>query len=165
MQLIIVKNHLLTQPAVALNLKKDASLALMLNKKNKLKQLILWLTVFAWMGAIFYFSSVPGKNIPLLFPFQDAVFHIAVYAILGFLFIRSAEFTFLNLTPLKLLLFSLFFGTLYGIIDEFHQSFVPNRYPAGFDVFTDSLGTLLGSLTQLFLWHFIFFRDDRDKIF
>lgn len=155
MQLIIGKNHILAQPAIALNLKKDASLVLMLNKKNKLIQAVLWLPVFAWMGVIFYFSSVPGKNIPLLFPFQDALFHVAIYAILGFLFTISAKFTFLNLTPLKLLLFSLFFGTLYGIIDEFHQSFVPNRYPAGFDVFTDSLGTLLGSLTQLFLRQFI----------
>lgn len=154
MQLIIGKNHRLIQPTVVLNLKRDASLARMLNKKNKLKLSILWLPVFAWMGVIFHFSSIPGKDIPLLFPFQDVVFHIAIYAILGLLFTRSAKFTFLNLTPLKLLLFSLFFGTLYGIIDEFHQSFVPNRYPCGFDVFTDSSGTLLGSLIQLFLQRF-----------
>jgi VanZ family protein len=33
--------------------------------------------------------------------------------------------------------------TLYGVSDEFHQSFVPNRSPDLFDVMADSTGAAL----------------------
>ncbi|MGH8657315.1 MAG: VanZ family protein [Gammaproteobacteria bacterium] len=35
---------------------------------------------------------------------------------------------------------------LYGISDEFHQSFVPGRQPSWYDVLADGLGGLLGVL-------------------
>ena len=50
-------------------------------------------------------------------------------------------------TPLKLrsvLLFSPLLATLYGVSDEFHQSFVPGRESSGWDVLADFVGSSLG---------------------
>ena len=40
----------------------------------------------------------------------------------------------------------------YGIIDEFHQSFVPGRYASVLDVLLNVLGALLGAAIY---WRFI----------
>ena len=40
---------------------------------------------------------------------------------------------------------------LWGILDEFHQSFVPGRDPDVFDVLTDLQGAILGTLVLGFM--------------
>jgi VanZ family protein len=98
------------------------------------------------MGFIFYFSSIPGSNIPGLFPYQDTVFHISIYALLAYFLARALKNTYPNLTLLKMILFTVLLGTLYGASDEFHQLFVPDRCVSAFDLFMDSIGSFMGSL-------------------
>lgn len=105
-----------------------------------------WLAVLLWMGVIFYFSSLRGKDIPALFPLQDVLFHVIAYAALAYLFIRALKNTYPGLTPAKLIFFAVIFGIIYGLGDEFHQSFVPGRDASAFDVFIDTLGSFMGSL-------------------
>jgi len=100
------------------------------------------------MGLIFFASSIPGSNIPPIFPFQDIVFHLFVYAVLGLCFARALKNTCLNIILSRVILWTLIFGIIYGISDELHQAFVPYRTVSGFDVFMDGLGALLGSLIQ-----------------
>lgn len=113
---------------------------------NKPRLINLWLPVLVCMGFIFYFSSLPGINIPGLFPYQDVVFHISLYALLGYFLARALKNTYSKLTLLKMVLFTVLFGTLYGASDEFHQLFVPHRYVSAFDLFMDSIGSFMGSL-------------------
>ena len=105
-----------------------------------------WLAVLLWMGVIFYFSCLPGKDIPSLFPFQDVLFHVIIYAALAYLFYRALKNTYTQLGLLKLIFFTVVFGFIYGLSDEFHQSFVPGRDASAFDVFIDTLGSFMGSL-------------------
>jgi len=109
-----------------------------------------WFLVIFWMGAIFYFSSIPGRNIPAIFPFQDVVLHIFVYAILGAFFAAALKNTFPGVTLLKSIIFVVIFGFLYGLSDEWHQGFVPGRTVSGLDVFSDVLGSLAGG--WLYQW-------------
>ncbi|MGE5197037.1 MAG: VanZ family protein [Deltaproteobacteria bacterium] len=106
----------------------------------------LWAPVVIWMGAIFVFSSLPSRNIPSLFPLQDVFFHGIIYAGLAWVFMRAAKNTFLGLSPLKLIFLTVIFCTVYGLCDEFHQSFVPGRDASLFDVAIDLLGAFMGSL-------------------
>ena len=108
------------------------------------EKIMPWFMVILWMGAIFYFSSIPGKNIPAIFPFQDVVLHIFVYAILGFFFAAALKNNFTGVTLLKSIIFVVIFGFLYGLSDEWHQGFVPGRTVSGIDVFFDVLGSLAG---------------------
>lgn len=110
------------------------------------KLLTYWLTVLIWMGVIFYFSSLPGEDIPALFPLQDIVFHAMVYAALAYLFIRALKNTCPKLSMRKLIFFTVVFGIIYGLTDEFHQSFVPGRNASFSDLFIDTVGTFMGSI-------------------
>lgn len=102
------------------------------------------------MGVIFYAGSIPGKDVPSLFPYQDIVFHFAIYLLLAFFFARALSRTNTGLSLAKIMIFTVVFAVFCGISDEFHQAFAPNRSVSGFDVFIDSLGALFGCL--LFPW-------------
>lgn len=113
---------------------------------NHFKFLNLWVPVFICMGFIFYASTIPGSNIPSLFPSQDIFFHMLAYIGLGFFFSRALKNTFSRLKRWHWVIFAACFGLLYGISDEFHQLFVPNRSVSGMDIFIDALGGLIGGL-------------------
>ena len=114
---------------------------------NRITSLIkLWLPLLAWMGFIFYLSSIPGRDIPSLFPYQDILFHTVIYAILAYFFARALKNTYPRLVSPKVIYITVIFGVIYGITDEFHQVFVPHRYASGLDLFIDGVGSFMGSL-------------------
>ena len=105
-----------------------------------------WLPVVLCASVIFYFSSLPGTSIPSLFLFQDILFHFLVYLILGLFFSRALGNTIFGIASTKILIFTFIFTFFYGISDEFHQYFVPNRNASVLDVFIDGLGGLSGGM-------------------
>lgn len=105
-----------------------------------------WLPVLVCMAFIFYVSSLPGKDIPPIFPFQDILFHASIYAILALFFYRALKNTFTKLVVFRIILFTVIFGFSYGITDEFHQLFVIDRCCSTFDLLIDTVGSLVGSL-------------------
>lgn len=109
-----------------------------------------WLTVVACMGFIFFVSSQPQKDIPPLFSFQDVIYHTLAYLILALYFSRALKNTNPNIPALNLIIFTIIFGIVYGISDEFHQSFVPGRSVSGFDLFIDGIGSTAGGI--IYLW-------------
>lgn len=129
----------------ALKLKKDV---MSVNPgHNRITWFIkLWLPPLAWMGFIFYLSSIPGRDIPLLFPYQDILFHTVIYAILAYFFTRALKNTYPGLVSPKVIYITVIFGVIYGFTDEFHQVFVPHRYASGLDLFIDGVGSFMGSL-------------------
>jgi len=112
----------------------------------KVRFIKYWLPVLAGMVFIFVSSSLPGKDIPSLFPFQDVLFHLAIYALLAYFFARALKNTYSGLTLSKIIYFTVVFGLAYGLTDELHQLFVPGRCASGLDLLTDGLGSFLGSL-------------------
>lgn len=83
------------------------------------------------------------------FPHQDKVHHFTVYFILAILVWRA--FRHFCKTPIILALAGVAFCSLYGLSDEFHQSFVEGRTADAIDWVADSLGGGLAvfSLYQL----------------
>ncbi|MDD5512300.1 MAG: VanZ family protein [Candidatus Omnitrophica bacterium] len=109
-------------------------------------RLNLWLPVVLWMSLIFYSSSLPGRDLPELFIHQDIVFHLLAYLLLGYLFSRAAKETYQFREFPGLIIFTVVFCLLYGIIDELHQLFVPGRECSAMDVLVDGTGGLLGGI-------------------
>ena len=106
-----------------------------------------WLVVVAWAALIFTLSAqstLPDltQGLPDL---QDIAGHLLVYAGLAFWLLQA-----LQRTPgvRRPWLWAFVLAVLYGLSDEFHQSFVPNRHPDLFDVATDMVGAALA----LWLW-------------
>jgi VanZ family protein len=110
-----------------------------------MKFLWLWFPVFLIMAFIFCASSVPGEDIPPLLPYQDIVFHFAVYGCLAYFLARALKNTYLTYTLKKVILLSVLFSVFYGVSDELHQLFVINRSASVFDVCIDGIGSFFGS--------------------
>jgi len=102
--------------------------------------------------AIFIQSSIGSINmIDLGFSFQDKFLHFLVFGILAFLMARSfkkSKFKFLNKYYHIL---AIVFTGLYGIIDEYHQYFVPGR----FSTVGDWLADLLGAIVFITIFYYL----------
>ena len=88
-------------------------------------------------------SSPYPQTIPDI-PFLDKVIHFFVYGLLGTLIfraIRDKESASRQTYPMIL---GVIFAALYGISDEIHQSFVPERVADMYDALADILGSICG---------------------
>ena len=103
------------------------------------------LPAILWAVLMFVLSSIPGVTLPdLKFVPSDKAVHVFAYFILCALSYRALlyqdRFPVLARRSLAIAVIS---SILYGISDEFHQSFVPNREASAFDLAADSIGALL----------------------
>ena len=104
-----------------------------------------------WASLIFFVSSIPGTKLPdIALKLNDKVIHASIFFLLGILVYRALE------PKVKVpgfdwrrLVIAISAVILYGISDEFHQSFVPGRKVDYSDVIADSLG---GVLSALLIW-------------
>jgi len=89
------------------------------------------------MFAIWFLSGRPGEDIPLPGGW-DKPMHFAEYAFLGYFLSIGLGVKW----PRWLLALLLAAG--YGIVDEYHQFFVPGRFPSGADILMDAVGAAAG---------------------
>ena len=98
-----------------------------------------WGPATIWAAALFLLSA---QEFPARPPFDinDKVAHFAVYAVLG----AALAFgrTRVSRPPAHALLLAV--GLLYGVSDEFHQSFVPTRTPSLGDLAANAVGLTVG---------------------
>ena len=104
---------------------------------NKLTKQFRILSIM-WMGVIFFFSSLTKTDLKQMPNVSDILAHGAVYSLLGVLL----YFSFSRYPSVKAVLLSF----LYGISDEFHQSFVPGRTPEIKDLIVDTTAALISVL-------------------
>ena len=112
------------------------------------------LLAIVWMAALFWLSHQPGIDAPMLFPGQDKVFHAGVYGILGIFLLGAMRPVYTGYTSGQIRT-SVVIASLYGISDEFHQSFVPGRSADILDWAADSTGALLAAILFAQLTRFI----------
>ncbi|HMS66189.1 MAG TPA: VanZ family protein [Ignavibacteria bacterium] len=94
---------------------------------------------------IFILSSIPGEEFPKVdFEFSDKIVHVIIYAILFALFFYSlknqSKYVKLQKHSLN---YALLFTSVYGMSDEIHQYFVPNRSCEFADWIADIAGALI----------------------
>jgi len=113
--------------------------------KKIFKILKYWLPATLWASVIFTFSSFPTGQASEIH-WQDFILkksaHIFIYAVLTILVFRGLRGYGVNF--LDSLKYSILMATIYGISDEFHQSFTPGRDPKVRDILFDILGSFLG---------------------
>ncbi len=97
------------------------------------------------MGLIFWFSSqpsLPSLKEGWLDLLMKKSAHAFVYFVLLFLWYSFFK-TITNFSRIKILMLSFILTAIYAIVDEWHQSFVPNRNPTYFDVLIDLTGAII----------------------
>lgn len=102
-----------------------------------------WGPVVMWMAVTFYLSHQSVVAIPLGAP--DYIAHGVGYAGLGALLVRALTAGRLSAMSRPVVLTATLIAGVYGMTDEFHQSFVPGRNPSVSDLAADTLGALVGA--------------------
>lgn len=96
------------------------------------------------MGTIFFFSHQPGDqlNLPSI-PFLDKIVHLLLYGLLAatILYVPSGDTR--RQKPKTVCAVALLISLLYGISDEYHQSFIPGRDASVGDLAADLLGIII----------------------
>lgn len=108
------------------------------------RALSLWGPVGVWMVSLFVASAQSDVGIAGRIP--DWVTHGTAYCILGLLVSRATSGGFRRPLVRGEALLIVVLCTLYGVSDEFHQSFVPGRDASSWDVVKDLAGSVLGVL-------------------
>lgn len=106
--------------------------------------LLRMVPVVVAMGTIFFLSHQPGDSLSLPeIPGMDKVAHMAAYGFLAATLLVAFSDEQKQTKPKRVLWFTVLFSVLYGISDEFHQSFIPGRSSSFFDVLADCAGATL----------------------
>ena len=101
------------------------------------------------MGTIFFLSHQSGDSLHLpAFPGADKIAHMIAYGTLALTVLWFYAGKALENSS-KVVCITVLFCFLYGISDEYHQSFIAFRSVSSLDVLADTAGALLVSLTWM----------------
>lgn len=121
-----------------------------LNPRNRAG---LWLLVVAWMAVIFALSSQSQLPTPagMSDDARSMIGHLCVYAILAVLLWMALP----RGWPASRRIAVAFAGAmLFGVTDEWHQSFVPHRESTFSDLVLDAIGASVALLAVQFATRF-----------
>jgi VanZ family protein len=111
------------------------------------RQLAAWLPVALWAALIFVLSSIPGTRLPKIdLPQSDKMVHALVYGMLGALLQRAQDMTVSRGRQRANLIATILLVSAYGVSDEIHQLWTPNRSADWRDVIADACGGTAGAL-------------------
>ena len=104
-----------------------------------------WLPVIGLCTLIFIQSAfVLSEQVPR-WPYFDKLLHLIAYGILAALVCRAFKtIESMHLRRLRLFLTGVLVTTLYGLSDEWHQSFVPGRSAVVDDLLADLVDAVVG---------------------
>ena len=96
------------------------------------------------MGIIFFLSNQPGDSLDLPdIPDLDKGLHCIVYGVLALSALFAVPEYKYQANPFWVSFLVVLFCLLYGISDEFHQSFIPGRFPSVLDLVADTIGAMV----------------------
>ena len=99
------------------------------------------LTLF-WAAVIFTVSSIPSLKTPDVgISSPDLLAHALEFGVFGYLLRQSFQAH--NRSCRHAVVFAILIGTVYAMLDEYHQSFVPGREAAWSDILADIAGVIL----------------------
>lgn len=96
------------------------------------------------MGTIFLLSHQPGGSYDLFSFFgADKVAHMIAYGVLAATVIAAFSPGYRQAEKEIVVGVALLVSLLYGISDEFHQSYIPGRFSSIADIVADVVGTVI----------------------
>lgn len=108
-----------------------------------------WLPVIGYAAVIYYLSSLPHPEEKLskllLEAVGDKLLHLAEYAVLSVLCYRAFRLAAGPGAARHALVLAIAAASFYGLTDEVHQAFVPNRESSLFDWLADTVGAAIGA--------------------
>ena len=112
-----------------------------------------WSLLACYCLLIFFQSSLSSPDLGPELPGQDKLLHLLAYAALGYLACRAFATLRCLRGPVGIFVAGYIFAVLFGISDEWHQSFVPERMADGWDLLADAAGAFLGAGGYCWRYH------------
>ena len=116
------------------------------------KRILRWLPVAIMMVLIFIASSTPGNELPTfgnIDLFVKKGGHLIGYALLAMACFMAVYNDTKSVTRSAVI--SLGLSIVYAALDEYHQSFRPDRHPSIIDVGIDAAGAIIGVCIAAFI--------------
>ena len=115
--------------------------------KSRTRTAMDWLQYLPFAAgcvAIYLVSDMPRPPVPdaLTFRFADKLLHAGAYGVLSLLALLGAAHRRGGIAQ-RARVEAVALAGLYGVVDELHQSFVPNRSATVSDVVADVIGAML----------------------
>lgn len=101
----------------------------------------------AVMAGIFYFSDQPGNVWALPVGWLDKPLHMAAYSGLAAAFLYGINPVAGRYPAGAVILLTVLFSVLYGLSDEYHQTFIPDRVFSLWDLAADGAGAALAAFS------------------
>ena len=98
----------------------------------------------SWLVFITIVSGVPDLKVPNVFPQADKLVHIVIFAILAFLLAGSIHKYIRHKKKISQIILVLLLTTMFGFLDEWHQSTVIGRVSSQWDLLADVIGGFVG---------------------
>lgn len=108
-----------------------------------MRSLSLWAPVVVYMAAIFHVSSLPDISISEGLAVSG---HSLAYLGLSIVVARALAGGLPRRIGLRVAVGALLITVAYAVTDEVHQAFVPGRSAEVYDVSTDAIGALAGTI-------------------
>jgi len=115
-------------------------------RKQEISKILFayWVPVLCYLGLIWYVSNQSDPTPGYTLPFSDTLLHGMEYLILGWLLFRALVHTPSDLLRQRAFLFAFIFCIVYATLDEYHQSFIPERICSLADGIADAVGSFIG---------------------
>jgi VanZ family protein len=116
-----------------------------------MRALIAWGPGAIWVVVLFFLSEIESTSAMSWIFVDDKIVHFLLYSVLGATLAWGWARMGRRVAPWAVVSV----GVVYGLLDEWHQSFVPGRSPSLGDAFADLAGTVAGfALVAGLLWRY-----------
>ena len=102
-----------------------------------------WLPPLIWAGVILLGTSLPQDVVPVQTSNIDKFLHFTIYTVFAFLLTRQISE---DTTRGRAVVGAVLIAAAFAAADEWHQRFIPGRFPELADWLADVCGAILGAV-------------------
>ena len=118
-----------------------------MNTKIRIPWIFKCILTAAYAGIIYWESSRDTSSVSLSFPYHaDKIAHFVVFGLLCLMTCWSLSRVRIGERAIYKIILAIVITSLYGMSDEFHQYFTPNRSAEIFDWLADTAGAVTAGL-------------------
>lgn len=107
-----------------------------------------WLPPLIWAGVILLGTSLPQDVVPVQTSNIDKVLHFTIYTVFAFLLTRQIA---VDTSGGRAMVGAVLIAAAFAAVDEWHQGFIPGRFPEFADWLADVAGAIIGALIYVLL--------------
>ena len=108
-----------------------------------------WLPPLIWAGVILLGTSLPQDAVPVQTSNIDKFLHFTIYTVFAFLLTRQISE---DTTRGRAVLGAVLIAAAFAAADEWHQRFIPGRFPEFADWLADVAGAILGAVVYALIF-------------